>query len=81
MNYISLNIFLFILFNFCQIIVLGDHKFITHQGFENRKNFLNEWTVEIDGGLEVAELIALEFGYICEGEVKFIHIYNVFLSL
>lgn len=40
-----------------------------HNGLEYAKSFNNEWTVEVDGGPEVAQLIALDLGYVYQGEV------------
>ncbi|XP_069360440.1 neuroendocrine convertase 1-like [Maniola hyperantus] len=34
-----------------------------HNGRENAKYFISEWTVEVEGGDEVAQLVALELGY------------------
>ncbi|CAK1580824.1 unnamed protein product [Parnassius mnemosyne] len=40
-----------------------------HNGFETAKGFINEWTVEVDGGDTVAQLVALELGYEFGGPV------------
>ncbi|XP_049871598.1 neuroendocrine convertase 1-like isoform X2 [Pectinophora gossypiella] len=41
-----------------------------HNGMEYAKSFENEWTVQVDGGEEVAQLIAVELGYVYGGPVK-----------
>ena len=41
-----------------------------HNGRENSKFFIDEWTVEVEGGQEVAELVALELGYEYGGPVS-----------
>ncbi|CAH0718128.1 unnamed protein product, partial [Brenthis ino] len=50
----------------CVTVVLcpiseGYHNW--HNGRENSKFFIDEWTVEVEGGEEVAELVALDLGY------------------
>lgn len=37
---------------------------------EHAKEFVNEWTVEVAGGEEVAQLVALELGYVFGGKVN-----------
>lgn len=44
-----------------------------HNGREQAKSFMNEWTVEVDGTEEVAQLVALELGYVYGGLVSFIY--------
>lgn len=57
--------------------VPGDYGYEgVHDGLEHLKNFVNEWTVEVEGGEEVAQLIALELGYAFGGKVCFIFTYN-----
>lgn len=41
-----------------------------HNGLEHAKEFVNEWTVEVEGGEEVAQLVALELGYDFGGKVS-----------
>ncbi|XP_021191254.3 neuroendocrine convertase 1 [Helicoverpa armigera] len=41
-----------------------------HNGLEHAKDFVNEWTVEVAGGEEVAQLVALELGYLYGGKVN-----------
>lgn len=41
-----------------------------HNGRENAKYFINDWTVEVEGGEEVAQLVALELGYEYGGPVR-----------
>lgn len=41
-----------------------------HNGLEHAKDFANEWTVEVEGGEEVAQLVALELGYVFGGKVS-----------
>ncbi|XP_045450459.1 neuroendocrine convertase 1-like [Melitaea cinxia] len=40
-----------------------------HNGKETSKSFVNEWLVEMEGGEEVAQLVALELGYEFGGPV------------
>ncbi|CAH2087643.1 unnamed protein product [Euphydryas editha] len=40
-----------------------------HNGKETSKSFVNEWTVEVEGGEEIAQLVALELGYEYAGPV------------
>lgn len=42
-----------------------------HNGREHARNYMNEWTVEVDGTEEVAQLVALELGYVYGGPVSF----------
>ncbi|XP_063367945.1 neuroendocrine convertase 1-like [Cydia amplana] len=47
----------------------GDHGYYgVHDGMEQGDG-MNEWTVEVDGDEEVAQLIALELGYVYGGPV------------
>ncbi|CAH0588208.1 unnamed protein product [Chrysodeixis includens] len=41
-----------------------------HNGLEHARDFVNEWTVEVEGGEEVAQLVALELGYVFGGKVN-----------
>lgn len=41
-----------------------------HNGKETSKSFVNEWIVEMEGGEEVAQLVALELGYEYGGPVS-----------
>ncbi|CAH2229642.1 neuroendocrine convertase 1-like [Pararge aegeria] len=41
-----------------------------HNGMENAKYFINDWTVEVDGGDEIAQLVALELGYEYGGKIQ-----------
>lgn len=41
-----------------------------HSGLETSGQLLDEWTVVVDGGEQVAELIALELGYEFGGQVS-----------
>lgn len=41
-----------------------------HNGLEKAKDFFNEWTVEVYGGEDVAQLVALELGYLYGGPVS-----------
>lgn len=41
-----------------------------HNGLEHARDFVNEWTVEVEGGEEVAQLVALELGYVFGGKVS-----------
>lgn len=41
-----------------------------HDGWEHKKKFSNEWTVQVEGGEQVAQLVALELGYVYEGPVS-----------
>ncbi|XP_059062217.1 neuroendocrine convertase 1-like [Achroia grisella] len=48
----------------------GDYSYHgVHDGLEHANHFVNEWTVEVEGGEEVAQLIALELGYVYGGPV------------
>ncbi|XP_063829835.1 neuroendocrine convertase 1-like [Ostrinia nubilalis] len=50
--------------------VPGEHKYHgVHDGMEHTKQFVNEWTVVVDGDEDVAQLVALELGYIYGGRV------------
>ncbi|KAJ0174969.1 hypothetical protein K1T71_009110 [Dendrolimus kikuchii] len=50
--------------------VPGEHSYHgVHNGMEHTKEFMNEWTVKVEGGEEVAQLVALELGYIYNGAV------------
>ncbi|XP_073960255.1 neuroendocrine convertase 1-like isoform X2 [Choristoneura fumiferana] len=40
-----------------------------HNGLEQAEHFLNEWTVQVEGDEEVAQLIAPELGYVYGGPV------------
>ncbi|CAF4828773.1 unnamed protein product [Pieris macdunnoughi] len=40
-----------------------------HNGFNSIKDYIDEWTVEVPGGEEVAQLVALELGYEYDGPV------------
>ncbi|XP_046966738.1 neuroendocrine convertase 1-like [Vanessa cardui] len=40
-----------------------------HDGKETSTNFVNEWTVEVEGGEEVAQLVAMELGYEYAGPI------------
>ena len=40
-----------------------------HDGRAEAGSFSNEWVVHLEGGSNVADLIALRLGYINEGEV------------
>ncbi|CAB3244914.1 unnamed protein product [Arctia plantaginis] len=51
-----------------------------HDGLEHLKNFVNEWTVEVEGGEEVAQLVALELGYAFGGKVVGIPKTYIFLK-
>lgn len=48
----------------------GYQELVLHNGLEDTKSFLNEWTVQVDGGEEVAQLAALERGYEYGGQVS-----------
>lgn len=41
-----------------------------HNGLEHAEHFMNEWTVQVEGDEEVAQLIALELGYVYGGPVS-----------
>ncbi|XP_052742405.1 neuroendocrine convertase 1 isoform X2 [Bicyclus anynana] len=41
-----------------------------HSGREYAKDFSNDWTVEVDGGDEVAQLVALQLGYEYGGPIQ-----------
>lgn len=41
-----------------------------HDGLEHVKSFTDEWMVHVEGGDEVAELVALELGYVYGGPVR-----------
>lgn len=41
-----------------------------HNGLEHAREFVNEWTVEVQSGEEVAQLVALELGYVFGGKVS-----------
>lgn len=63
-------LFLFIyLLDYSEAYLPGEHELKMHNRDRYSKEFHNEWTVEIEGGPEVAELVALEFGYIYGREV------------
>ncbi|XP_037971515.2 neuroendocrine convertase 1 [Plutella xylostella] len=49
--------------------VPGAQRSKGHSGEEHTSGFVNEWTVEVVGGAEVAQLVALELGYVFGGEV------------
>lgn len=46
--------------------------FLHHSGEENNGGYTKEWMVRIQGGQQIAELVALQFGYIFGGQVGFI---------
>lgn len=51
--------------------VLGSHGYHgVHNGLESSKDYIDEWTVEVPGGEEVAQLVALELGYDYDGPVR-----------
>lgn len=51
--------------------VPGEHTFRgIHDGWEHKQTFTNEWTVQVEGGEEVAQLVALELGYVYQGPVS-----------
>lgn len=51
--------------------VPGRHRYHgVHDGMEHANQFVNEWTVAVDGGEEVAQLVAMELGYIYGGQVS-----------
>lgn len=54
---------------FTLIALVSGEYFPHHSGSENGDQFSNEWLVRIEGGPQVAELIALQMGYGFEGEV------------
>lgn len=57
--------------------VPGDHGYQeVHSGREHARTFLNEWTVEVDGTEEVAQLVALELGYVYGGPVSIFHLFK-----
>ncbi|KAI5643877.1 subtilase family domain-containing protein [Phthorimaea operculella] len=41
-----------------------------HDGLEHANSFSDEWTVQVEGGEEIAQLVALEFGYVYGGPVR-----------
>lgn len=41
-----------------------------HDGWGDKQKFTNEWTVQVEGGEEVAQLVALELGYVYQGPVS-----------
>lgn len=49
---------------------IADAYYSLHNGRENSMFFIDEWTVEVDGGEEVAELVALDLGYEYGGPVS-----------
>ncbi|KPJ14455.1 Neuroendocrine convertase 1 [Papilio machaon] len=50
--------------------VPGEHSYHSlHNGLETSKDLIEEWTVEVDGGDQVAQLIALQLGYEFGGPV------------
>ncbi|XP_045538981.1 neuroendocrine convertase 1, partial [Papilio machaon] len=50
--------------------VPGEHGYNSlHNGLETSKDLIEEWTVEVDGGDQVAQLIALQLGYEFGGPV------------
>lgn len=52
-------------------MVPGEHTYHgIHDGWESKKKFTNEWTVQVEGGEQVAQLVALELGYVYEGPVS-----------
>lgn len=54
--------------------VPGDNGYQeVHSGREHARSFLNEWTVEVDGTEEVAQLVALQLGYVYGGPVSNFH--------
>lgn len=52
-----------------------------HDGIEHTKQFINEWTVVIDGDEEVAQLVALELGYVYGGPVSRFHYTRIYLLI
>jgi hypothetical protein len=58
--------------------VPGHHGYHgVHNGLEHAEHFVNEWTVAVDGGEEIAQLVALELGYKYAGMVSlFLHCYD-----
>lgn len=47
-----------------------------HDGRETANSYDGEWIVEVVGGEEVAQLVALEHGYKYEGPVSYNFIYT-----
>ncbi|XP_045513292.1 neuroendocrine convertase 1-like [Pieris brassicae] len=48
----------------------GSHNYHeVHNGFNSIKDYIDEWTVEVPGGEEVAQLVALELGYEYDGPI------------
>lgn len=51
----------------------GEHSYHSlHNGLETSRDLIDEWTVEVEGGDQVAQLIALQLGYAFEGPVSFL---------
>ncbi|RVE44747.1 hypothetical protein evm_010599 [Chilo suppressalis] len=49
----------------------GEHGYQgVHNGKEDAKDFINEWTVSLEGDEEIAQLVALELGYAYGGPVN-----------
>ncbi|XP_068622871.1 neuroendocrine convertase 1-like [Battus philenor] len=67
MSFVQLNIVCIIISTVSPISsyeVPGEHGYHeVHNGLENSKGMVNEWTVEVDGGDQVAQLVALQLGY------------------
>lgn len=52
-------------------VVPGENRYYgIHDGWEHKKKFTNEWTVQVEGGEQVAQLVALELGYVYKGPVS-----------
>lgn len=49
----------------------GEHTYHgTHDGWEHKNKFTNEWMVQVEGGEQVAQLVAWDLGYVYEGPVS-----------
>ena len=52
-----------------------------HDGREVTPEFSKEWIVKLEGNVDSAELIAVKFGFVNKGEVRWMEITKVRISL
>lgn len=59
-------------FTFCFFVIIASFiiSAVGHQGQEYVKYYSNEWVVRLEGGPEVAELLAAQLGYKLLGQVR-----------
>jgi hypothetical protein len=53
------------------LLLAGCCAFEDHHGHETAQQYSNEWVVRLEGGPEVAEILALQLGYEFLGSVSY----------